>query len=110
MVSDYISREALKEIIHAHHYRLADAYGSRDWGMFTIGIDQAIDELPAADVEPVRHGEWVVSRTDRGWNCAEFPTHCNCSLCNMEISYLHKDNYCPSCGAKMTGGDHDAAD
>ena len=62
------------------------------------------EAIPAADVVEVRHGRWVVSRTDFGWNCAEFPTHCKCTLCGREVPYQDRDNYCPNCGAKMDGG------
>lgn len=105
-MSDYISREALKEIIHAHHYRLADALGSRDWGMFTIGIDQAIDELPAADVAPVVHGRWII---DKGLYRCSICNHLWSELWWAEIVPLEKMTeimpYCPKCGAKMDGED-----
>lgn len=54
-----------------------------------------------AEVAPVRHGRWYVSRTDYGWNGVEFPTHSKCSLCGMEIPYQDQNRYCPYCGAKM---------
>ena len=67
-----------------------------------------IADIPAADVVPVVHAEWVVSRTDRGWNGSEYPTHCKCTHCGRELPYLDRDNYCPNCGAKMDGGTQDA--
>lgn len=66
-------------------------------------LDFAIQSLAAADVVPVRHGRWVVSRTDYSWNGAEFPTHCKCDQCGREIPYLDRDAYCPNCGARMDG-------
>ena len=39
-----IEAESLKEVIHQHDYPLAARTNSIDFGMFTIGIDQAIDE------------------------------------------------------------------
>lgn len=68
------------------------------------GVDDMfgdIEDYPAADVAPARYGRWVISRTDYGWNCAEFPTHCKCDQCGREIPYQDQDNYCPNCGAKM---------
>ena len=56
---------------------------------------------PATAAWPVVRGEWIVSRTDYGWNSAEFPTHCKCTVCGREVPYQDKDNYCPSCGAYM---------
>lgn len=60
-----------------------------------------IDEIPSADVAPVRHGRWVsvphkLARV--------------CSVCNRDEPYKFADidadvyDYCPSCGAKMDGG------
>ena len=60
-----------------------------------------IDEIPTADVAPVRHGRWVsvphkLARV--------------CSVCNRDEPYKFADidadvyDYCPSCGAKMDGG------
>ena len=76
-------------------------------------IDKTVDandimRFPCVDAVPVVHAEWVVSRTDRGWNCAEYPTHCKCTHCGRELPYLDRDNYCPHCGAIMDGGTQDA--
>lgn len=72
-------------------------------GVLQADCREKIDAIPAADVAPVRHGRWNVSRTDYGWNGAEYPTHCKCSLCGREIPYQDQDRYCPNCGAKMQG-------
>ena len=52
-----------------------------------------IDNLPAADVQPVKHGRWM------------YPFYC--SECGF-TPYYSSDltyNYCPNCGARMDG-DH----
>ncbi len=36
--------ERLLETIHEHHYLLSNHCNSRDYGMFTIGIEQAVNE------------------------------------------------------------------
>ncbi len=59
------------------------------------------DGMTRRDARPVVHGKWVVSRTDYGWNCAEYPTHCKCTVCGREVPYQDKDNFCPNCGADM---------
>ena len=61
----------------------------------------AIDEMPAADVAPVRHGYWCKEKRD-------VLIHWHCSACK-ECFYLDKPNaeYCPRCGAKMDGKERD---
>ena len=41
-----IDADALMEIIKAHDYPLRAHFNSTDNGMFTIGIQQVVDELP----------------------------------------------------------------
>lgn len=53
----YINADQLMEIIKTHHYMLANATNSRDYGMFTIGIEQAISETES--VEVVRCGDCI---------------------------------------------------
>ena len=59
----------------------------------------AIEEMPAADVAPVKHGHWVKEKPD-------VLIHWHCSVCK-NCYYLEEPNanYCPNCGAKMDGGD-----
>lgn len=49
-MSKYVDTDKLLDLINAHHYKLADKDNSMDYGMFTVGIKQAIDEMPTADV------------------------------------------------------------
>lgn len=70
---------------------LDDAYGQ--------GWDDAlcsIEHIPAADVTPVVHGEWLLRHEGHGhyWECSS----CHKNPC----IYVTKDTrYCPNCGAKM---------
>lgn len=52
----------------------------------------AINQTPAADVAPVRHGKWIKRRS---W---DFHV---CSECSFETS---PSKFCPNCGARMDGG------
>lgn len=58
-----------------------------------------VNDMPAADVAPVRHGRWY----DVG------SLSCRCSMCGCKNDRVRP--YCPVCGAKMDGGqdaeDHD---
>ena len=62
------------------------------------GWDEAlsyIEKISAADVAPVAHGRWIMHDD-------EFGLTCECSVCHIET--MGDGNYCPSCGAKMDGG------
>ena len=48
-----IDSDALMDVIRQHEYRLATKHGSVDYGMFTPGIQQAVDEQPTIDAVPV---------------------------------------------------------
>ena len=56
MNNDLISREALKKVITANHYLLSARNNSIDYGMFTTGIMQAIDNAPTVEPKQV---EWI---------------------------------------------------
>lgn len=87
---------------------------------FINGIETVMEyaeNLPSADVEPVRHGRWEVVdwvepdghgfgliKTNNAGKCCS-----NCRNC-FKAELLWKDNYCPNCGAKMEGGAENAAD
>ena len=81
---EYIEREALVE-------RLKKEECDCEW-LWTI-LD-----IPAADVEPVRHGHWVKEKPD-------VLIHWHCSVCK-NCYYLDEPdaNYCPNCGAKNGRG------
>lgn len=81
-MTDYISREAAKNILMRHERRFtcadeANGFGSVKWSENVIYAETAqncIDALPAADVRPVVRGKW-----------------------HNRI----KTNFCPNCGADM---------
>ena len=54
--------------------------------------------VPAADVQPVRHGRWTKTIGENGVTSA-----CRCNLCGFEDNRYSLFNYCPNCGAKMDG-------
>lgn len=80
-------------------------------------ISNALTRIPYAikgeletvlEVVPVRHGEWVKSRSPGG------TLLCNCSVCGDsaisqdndwgDVIYYHETDFCPYCGARMDGG------
>lgn len=55
-----------------------------------------IEDMPAADVAPVRHGRWIEQEK------YTFGVMYDCSICGSRIlDNGHSWNYCPNCGAKM---------
>ena len=63
----------------------------------SAGAKMAICDLPAADVAPVRHGEWIVCGDGNNvpWMCS----HCGKTITRKFKMMYGK--YCPNCGAKM---------
>ena len=72
-----------------------------------------MDFIARADVQEIKHGEWIETQEPLGWcdvDCAE------CSVCH-ESWIIDEDSsiddyecmwhYCPHCGAKMDGGTND---
>ena len=60
---------------------------------YRSGFADAIDIVksrPAADVTETKYGKWIASISER-----------KCSLCGK--FHYSEDEYCPHCGAKMTG-------
>ena len=87
-LAEYIERESAIEAIMSDppdaHYQ--------SW------YAEKINEIPAAEVAPVRHGRWETN-SDR-------PDSLICSICKCGFDMWKHDphNYCPNCGAKMDGG------
>jgi len=96
-MAEYIDREAAKKMHCDICMEKSVCYRDKE----SCPERRAFDRIPAADVRPVVRGKWIISRTDYGWNSAEFPTHCKCDQCGREIPYLDRDDYCPNCGADM---------
>lgn len=63
---------------------------------------QSISDIPGADVAPVVHGKWDDSLD----GITPY-----CSICGHSHKLMVRTpNYCPNCGAKMDGGEENAAD
>lgn len=68
-------------------------------------IKALLDSIPAADVEPVKHGHWTEKKISGGgiWDY-----YFVCSECHHETpnrGYTIAPDYCSGCGAKMDGGE-----
>ena len=59
-------------------------------------LELFLHNLPSADVQPIRHGEWV-----KKWHTGFHMELSCCSVCGHYAAVLW--DYCPSCGARMDG-------
>lgn len=104
-MAEYIKRSAVFEQFDNADADVCetDDFGGVDYGFGMKNIKELINAIPAADVAPVVHGVWVcVNKIDpiSGYRC---------SKCRRRVGF-DLTPYCPNCGAKMDGGDNDAAD
>ena len=68
-------------------------------------FNEAVEEMPTADVAPVVHGRWIEQEK------YTFGVMYDCSICGDRIlDNGHSWNYCPNCGARMDGDDDAKAD
>ncbi len=96
-MSDYISRKTAIELLHYNADERCSA------------VVSDFEAIPAADVEPVRHGKWNIRLADEMTLCLE------CSVCGRKVDNIDLHNlleageygeacrrypYC-HCGAKM---------
>lgn len=92
-MAEYIEREALI------------AWIEKQKRLSKLLVIMAVEETPAADVEPVKRGEWNLIKRKNMWG--DIVTVCECSSCRKSDingkGIMWKYNYCPNCGAKMKG-------
>ena len=94
-----IDANALMDVIRQHEYRLATKQGSIDYGMFTLGIQQAVDEQPTVDaVEVVRCRECK--------HCDPENHHCDHPMSTAAPLSRKPDDFC-SYGERKEGADND---
>lgn len=92
----YIDADALMEYLKQNWEPINDSFPMS----FSLDqIKETLNEMPAADVEPVRHGHWI--NLGMRVACTKSPTH-YCSECGMH-GYSDYER-CPKCGCKMDGG------
>ena len=90
-MAEYIEREALEVALnHRLNFLMAE---NGEYDHYISGFDEAVtrvENFPAADVAPVRHGRWnTINHITTG-----LPWKYRCSDCGCPQEYTH--NYCPT--------------
>lgn len=93
-MAEYIEREALKKIFIDHY---ADEYP-------TSLILAVIDNVPAADVEEVRHGKWYRHNEKEHGDTCYYCSYCE-EMALSDCMVWELTDYCPNCGEKMDLGE-----
>ena len=103
-MAEYICREAALKA-----FKLTAKNPNKDYqrGMQdTIDclVPEVIADIPAADVQPVKHGRWIAeNRDNRGYADCYTCTNCNCYTYTYTLMKDCEYDYCPNCGARMDG-------
>ena len=104
-MADLISRAAAIDAI-CGCFNIMEAQGV-DMTVARAIVKSALDNAPAVDAEPVRHGRWV--EDEKAYPGPDLSNYV-CSSCKRVggtwIKCLKPENlftYCPWCGAKMDG-------
>lgn len=91
MNNDLISRSAL---LSGYDVRKVTEYDESGCGVDYKAVPvEAIENAPAVDAEPVRHGRWTEPYPYDIWDVYR------CSVCGLDAS--SPTIYCPACGTKM---------
>ena len=101
-MAEYIERNAAKNAIYAA-VRKHNEYDFCERKIISglAEADDAIDAVPAADVQPVpEQGRWIWD--DEGYHCSECFYHAYGETAEVLSGNWH---YCPNCEAKVDGGE-----
>lgn len=89
-MKDYIEREAAYEMLSEYYHHSTEIQHG--------ALRDALSRIPAADVRPVVHGEWVCLY-DGNYKCSACGAWYTVELEPTEVEM----NFCPNCGADMKG-------
>ena len=98
-MAEYIDREAVVDAVTDIYYDTPEI------NLTAEKFEAAINGIQAADVAPVRHGEWIEPKR-LYYGAKQY----ECSLCCSDTfwdkhSIYEKYPHCPNCGCRMDGGD-----
>lgn len=90
-------KEQIQQSIDRYYAGLSNGYYLAE----DVIEDINFNNFDLADVEEIKHGKWLVSKTERAGNAEEVPYIHKCSLCENEQASQDLTSYCPNCGARM---------
>lgn len=97
-MAEYIEREALVELIAERNRNTCNG------ALSCLQMKRMVKSIPAADVAPVRHGKWIVTKEFNDVLDMDVEKY-TCSACGeyrLTASGLSQaTDFCPNCGAKM---------
>ena len=108
-MSDYISRNAITQVLNTMHRYVADELTLCDTDkkfprneVFIVDdvYENIIEQLPPADVRENIHGEWEEVTDYKDDDVYQW--HIICSVCRQR-GMFESDKFCPNCGADMRG-------
>lgn len=86
----YVPKSDILDLITEEH----ETGGFTNYSNYS-GLWDEVDDMPAADVQPVAHAKWVCHEPEIG-------LYYSCSRCEHNtLQGMYK--FCPNCGAKMDG-------
>lgn len=69
----------------------------------------AIKAFPTADVRENVRGEWIDKALYKQTTARTFDGYTFCNKCNHHEEYGYRSDFCPCCGADMSGGKNDTS-
>lgn len=107
-MAEYIEREALIKALESDFNTDWADYASKD---YIDGVRDEYDDvlkiictMPAADVQPIRHGHWIHVESYRDCE-GDFYSKYKCSCCGFILGGVYDNsdlmNFCGGCGADM---------
>lgn len=92
-MDEYVSREDVLKKAKSSISVPADNEWDCGYNTAMAEMLEFIKQLPSADVQSVKHGQWTRIDDEYGHDYV-------CSVCNNKND--RKSHYCPDCGARMS--------
>lgn len=107
-MDEYICRKDGLEKVKSSILVPADNEWDSGYNIAMAEMLEFIKQLPAVDVKPVKHGQWICEFYNDVFDVYQ----ADCSACKRESTNKYDKvsesyEYCPHCGARMDGEQND---